>query len=323
MDKETLLALLNGDPPGPTERAAAFSGVLRKVQAEQQAQAEQQRGQRGDSLAQLALLTGDPVLGRFGEAKLQQAKEQRALERALQAQAQSQQLEAQRNAREAAEESARWERDRAYQDKARGETLQNQLTAAGIAAGRQAAVRQEERQVKTEEKKAADVADEVKELAKRVPPEAAKMLAALNDLDTKIAGGGSIPGVGPIQGRAPGFLLSSEGQAVRQRAKALVRQKIAMISGTAASDKEVEDQMEIMGMGATSNDESFRRGLANLREEIALDIKQKMSGFSPEAGKVYGQRGGVTPEAVQAKPAAAPGSVYWDPADRAWKRKAK
>jgi hypothetical protein len=132
MDPSELLALLQGEQPGPRDRASALSGVLRKVQAEQQAKAQ---GQRGDSLAQLALLTGDPVLGRFGEARMQQAKEKRALERTLQAQAQAQQLEAQRNAREKAEEEARNTRDRAYQDKARGETMRNALQVADRASG--------------------------------------------------------------------------------------------------------------------------------------------------------------------------------------------
>ena len=314
MDPSELLALLQGDQPGPRDRASALSGVLRKVQAEQ---AEQQRGQRGDSLAQLALLTGDPVLGRFGEAKLQQAKEKRTLERALQAQTQSQQLEAQRNAREKAEEEARNARDRTYQDKARRETLQNALTAASIAAGRQAAVRTEERQVKAEEKKAADVADDVKELAKRVPPEATSLIQAVDDLESQVSGLKSIPGVGPVQGRLPAFALSSQGQAIRQRAKDVVSQKIKLTSGTAASDTEVERIMEVLGMGTSATDEMFRRGLKNLRSDVVADLAQRVSGFSPEVVKAYEGRGGLTPEKAAASRAKSTGPT-WDPVRRKW-----
>lgn len=301
MDEE-IFALLTGDEPTAQEKAAALAASLRR--------------QRG--MGVLGVLSGDPTLTRVGQAQLAAAgqgreaiaeagKAQLGLRRSLEAQRAAMAAEAAKNEREKAEEAARWERDRMYQDKARGETLANQLTAARIARGEAAAAKAE-----------AALSDDVKELAKRVPPEATSMIQAVDDLESQVAGLKSIPGVGPVQGRLPAFALSPQGQAIRQRAKDVVSQKIKLTSGTAASDTEVERIMEVLGMGPSATDEMFRRGLKNLRADVVADLAQRVSGFSPAAVEEYTKRGGLTPEKAAKPPGPAKGQPFFDPVKKKW-----
>lgn len=294
---EDIFALLTGDGPTAQERALAMAQKL--------------RGQR--ALGQLGILSGDPVLAQVGQAQLAEAGQGReaiveagrqhvGLQKAMEAA----RLEAAKNEREKAEEAARWERNVAQQDKARAETLANQLEAARIGRTEAADIRAKQ-----------NVSEDIKELSKRVPPEATSLIQAVDDLEAQVASKSSIPGTGPIQGRLPAFALSSEGQAVRQRAKDIISTKIKLQSGTAASDKEVERVMETLGMGPSATDEMFRRGLKNLRADVVADLRQRMSGFSPEAVAGYAERGGLTPEKA-AKSQAAPQGPVWNAAKKKW-----
>lgn len=198
------------------------------------------------------------------------------------------QAETARNAREKAEEQARYARGLGDQDKRAGQKFERDKELARIAAGAKATTQTNEG---------------AKELEKRVPAEAASMLTKLDSLEGLIGPDGQdIPGMGAVARHLPNFMLSSEGQQVRQSAKGLLAQLMKMQSGTAASEGEVERKAEELGMGSTSTQEQFRNGLKNLRKEAAATIQQHYAGFTPESVKTYEAHGGVTPGAFAGPP---------------------
>lgn len=135
-----------------------------------------------------------------------------------------------------------------------------------------------------------DLDKQIETLSKRT--EAAP--AMRNDLRELEAGDQEdIPGVGPIAGRLPMWMLSEDGKRKRQAARGLVGTIIKERSGTAASEKEIDRIMEETGLNM-ANEEQFRLGVDRLREQVTDVLRAKEAGARPEAVEEARRRGLVT-----------------------------
>jgi hypothetical protein len=116
------------------------------------------------------------------------------------------------------------------------------------------------------------------------------------DLDTLKRGAQAedTPGFGPIAGRLPDFLTSDEGIAQRQAAGRIMANIIQIISGQAASEKEVARHLKARGLGDTATPSSFQQGVAALEKEFNGLLQQREAKYHPAVVDTYTQRGGFT-----------------------------
>lgn len=103
-----------------------------------------------------------------------------------------------------------------------------------------------------------------------------------------------IPGVGPIVGHLPDWMVSGEGLKVRQAARGVVRNVIHETSGTAASEGEVDRILGELGMKQSAGEDAYRLGLEGLAAKTKSLLKAKEAGYRPEAVKLARQRGMTT-----------------------------
>lgn len=157
-----------------------------------------------------------------------------------------------------------------------------------------------ERKARADEKTEKDLDKQIETLSKRT--ESAP--AMRNDLRELEAGPEEdIPGVGPIAGRLPMWMLSEDGKRKRQAARGLVGTIIKERSGTAASEKEIDRIMEETGLNM-ANEEQFRLGVDRLRQQVTDVLKAKEAGARPEAVQEARRRGLVTSRDIAPGPAA-------------------
>ncbi len=126
--------------------------------------------------------------------------------------------------------------------------------------------------------------------------------AQLEDVDKAIDAFGDkdIPGIGPIMGRVPAWMLPKDAVAGRQAVatiKNATRKSIAGSSLTDGEKAELDKQLEGAGDAASLRNvvRSFRGSLSNQQRNIA-------AGASPEGNALYGQRGGSVKSITQDKP---------------------
>lgn len=297
------------DEATPEEQRAAMIQAMRArmgIGAPAQPQAADfYRGQ-----GNLALQSGDRVLGGFGQAQLGQAQQLGSQAADGKRYAFSQLLQAQRDAAHRKEQLADTASQRRWQDGRDAASQAAAMERARIMAGEKRA-----------EKTAVDVERDVENLSKRLEG-APAMRQDLSTL-TQAAKQEDIPGVGPIAGWLPDWMVSADGKKVRQAMRGVVRSTIHETSGTAASEGEVERIMGELGFKEGGGEDAWRMGLEGVAEKTKALLRTKEAGYLPEAVKVARQRGMVTSEDVPtyrapgaaggeaADPDAAPAGMKW------------
>jgi hypothetical protein len=235
------------------------------------------------------MLSGDPLLSKYAETQL--AQQRLAAERELQLR-----KEAEHRREELADKASgntEWDRRNAVTSV---QELERARVLAGQAAVQRAldrkdaaATRAEERATREEQRQGDKVESDVQGLSKRM--ESAPGLA--RDISTlaTAAQQPDIPGVGPIAGRLPDWMISDEGVKVRQAARGIIRNVIHESSGTAASDQEVDRIMGELGMKMGGSEDAFRLGLEGLAQKTRALLKAKEAGYRPEAVELARKRG--------------------------------
>ena len=135
-----------------------------------------------------------------------------------------------------------------------------------------------------------DLENDVQSLGKDVEP-IAKIQPDLATLQGA-AERGDVAGFGPVSGKVPNFLASQEGVANRQAAGRIMAGIIQMISGQAASEKEVERLLEANGLGRSATDAQFREGVSKLTKQYESLLTQREAKYHPRVVETYGERGG-------------------------------
>lgn len=145
---------------------------------------------------------------------------------------------------------------------------------------------------KSQEKSDANAKDISKRFEKSGAPEMTDLLTRLNNL---IPGGldsnEDIPGVGETAW-APQFLLSHEGQDVRQTATELSNVLLKYRSGGAVTPQESDRLREELAMGATKSDRQLRQAVKNVSAKLAAGIRNIEAGYNPNDLEVYRSRPG-------------------------------
>jgi hypothetical protein len=101
-----------------------------------------------------------------------------------------------------------------------------------------------------------------------------------------------IPGAGPSV-LLPQFMKSEEGQDIYQSAFGIMKQKLHLDTGAAASDEEVKKALKELGLSADSTPRNLLRGLENLKDVTIRLVKQKEAAYGPDAVKLFRSRQGL------------------------------
>lgn len=135
--------------------------------------------------------------------------------------------------------------------------LRRQLGSAGIAERRADEAAGNDRDVSI-----AAAQDAVRALREALPPQ-----------------GEDIPGIGVIDSiRGGGLMQSPEGRRIRTLAANAVRRYLRLESGAAISDQEMQQEMELRGLGPGATEQQFRDGLAQLERDLAVRAQRRERG---------------------------------------------
>lgn len=104
---------------------------------------------------------------------------------------------------------------------------------------------------------------------------------------------GDVPGVGPVKGALPAFMMSDEGKDVRQALAAVRNIVLSARSGAAVTDQELRRLVEEIGTGAGMTEADARRGLKRIRERFEVVKRNAAAGVSDEVLNTYRDRGGL------------------------------
>lgn len=123
----------------------------------------------------------------------------------------------------------------------------------------------------------------------------APLEAELANLEQLLPVTGDVPGVGPLDGRAPDLVTSPEGLDIRESVGQVLELLGRLHSGGAISDDENRRFTTLIGSGATQSDTALRRGVQTIRREIgarlrgrpradsSVDRTHAEVGFTPDA----------------------------------------
>jgi len=117
----------------------------------------------------------------------------------------------------------------------------------------------------------------------------------LGDIEADIAkiGNGDIPGYGPAAGNLPQFLLSREGQVLRQKIATLQNLTLKDRSGAAVTNQELSRLLNELGTGVLSTDDQLRSGLTNVRRNLDAVKRNVVAGVDDATLREYESRGGI------------------------------
>ncbi|MBX3222384.1 MAG: hypothetical protein KF795_17830 [Labilithrix sp.] len=127
-------------------------------------------------------------------------------------------------------------------------------------------------------------------------------LANLEGVDQMIDtfGDGDIPGIGPIVGKVPDWLMPDRAVAGRQAVAAVKNRVRKSIAGASLTDGEkVELNKELEGAGDAG---SLRRALQNVRRSLHHQQRNIAAGASPEGNMLYNLQGGSVKSVPLDKP---------------------
>lgn len=194
--------------------------------------------------------------------------------------------------RRSEEDAAKRKADQAEWDRRNGITSQQEMERAKVAAG-----------VKAGERLDADVKDFSKQL-----PEGAgqfyKQYETIKGILNKVPKGGDIPGVGPLDSKAPGWLQTEEGKTMQKVTSQMMLAYQKLVTGSGGSAEELR---KIADAGADLKSEAtFARGLESLKEGYDAYLKQIQAGYRPEVVDTYNQR---NPAFMQPQPAPTAGGT--------------
>lgn len=230
----------------------------------------------------LALMSGDRALTGFGQSQIAQAGDisqtkERSIGRAFSAA-----LEAGKEERQRREQLSDTASQRAWQDRRDELARKNHLEEAAILAGQ-----------KREEKKADKVVTDTKELAEDLDKigapafysKAGEVSTIVND--PKYAD--DLPGVGPLEGKLPDWLVSDEGKNLRQAAGQMLAEYRKGITGSGMSQGEKEEYSQITGLMNGGNEKSYVEGFKRLQRAMDARVGARAAG-TPEAAETYATR---------------------------------
>lgn len=123
-------------------------------------------------------------------------------------------------------------------------------------------------------------------------PNLSASMRALNQTLEKYAGQKDIPGVGYVEGFLPGWAQSPDGKAVRSQVQGVANDLLKLYSGGAVTLNEAERrQIEMMAGGGYTENDLYTAWpmIVNRYNEAIANIQ---GGYSPEAVRLYRQRGG-------------------------------
>lgn len=117
----------------------------------------------------------------------------------------------------------------------------------------------------------------------------------LSDIEADIARfqKGDIPGYGPVSGNLPQFMLTREGQMLRQKIAQLQNLTLKDRSGAAVTNQELQRLLNEIGTGVFSTDDQLRSGLANVRRNLDAVKRNVVAGVDEATLREYQARGGL------------------------------
>lgn len=132
----------------------------------------------------------------------------------------------------------------------------------------------------------------------------------LSDIEGDIARlqKGDIPGFGPVAGNLPQFLLSREGQLLRQKIATLQNMTLKDRSGAAVTNQELNRLLNELGTGVLSTDDQLRSGLTNVRRNLDAVKRNVIAGVDDATLNEYQSRGGLQLQRGATRQAQQPGS---------------
>lgn len=292
--------LYSDDELTARQKAAAMAAALRK---------QQEVAETTGAFGGLGLLTGDNVLGGFGEAQMANANRmlgrvgeqeqalrqvgQHRLERALR----QKELEANR-----AFQAEQKELDR----RIRAEELHQR----GLDRDALFGAKRDERQSASDEKQLKELSEDVDKLGGAGFYEREKRAREIMESNPK-----DLPGFGPVAGHLPDAMISDEGVELRQTVGQLLSEYRKGQTGAGMSDAERTEYGRITGLLQSGNEKSVRMGVDQLRRAMDSRIGARAAG-SPRAAEQYAARQPWFKEAVGRQsgaataPAAAKRPVY-------------
>jgi hypothetical protein len=117
--------------------------------------------------------------------------------------------------------------------------------------------------------------------------------SALANVESLIKRYQDLPGFGFGVGGLPDFLVTKEGQELRQAVQALANIVIKDRSGAAVTNQELKRFLKEIGSGALRNDQQLRTGLENLRRSFDEIKRNVVAGVDDETLNLYEQQGGM------------------------------
>ena len=117
----------------------------------------------------------------------------------------------------------------------------------------------------------------------------------LSDIEADISrfAKGDIPGYGPVAGNLPQFMLTREGQMLRQKIAQLQNLTLKDRSGAAVTNQELQRLLNEIGTGVFSTDDQLRSGLANVRRNLDAVKRNVVAGVDENTLREYQARGGL------------------------------
>ena len=105
--------------------------------------------------------------------------------------------------------------------------------------------------------------------------------------------GGDRPGGGPFVGRfLPDFMVSQEGNALRQASQRLINAIIYMSTGKQINEAEAKCILRARGMGPEAAEPAFREGVRSLEREAGERLRNFKARYKPEVVEEFKNRGG-------------------------------
>jgi len=120
---------------------------------------------------------------------------------------------------------------------------------------------------------------------------------------------GEVPGVGPLKGALPAFMMSDEGKDVRSALAAVRNIVLNARSGAAVTDQELRRLVEEIGTGAGMTETDARRGLKRIRDRFEVVKRNAAAGVSDDVLNTYRERGGLAITRGTGQTAAAPAAA--------------
>lgn len=120
----------------------------------------------------------------------------------------------------------------------------------------------------------------------------------------KVKPGQDIPGFGGLAGRAPDWMVSSEGKDFRQNFQSLFNNYVAMMAGLSQTQGEAERQFKAAGLPQNAldfkDDNQILKGIEIIKNGYNSSLQNIAAGVPPESLDIYKERGGtILPSTLQ------------------------